>query len=329
MAQASVDGNWKLHDLRVIILENEFLRAVILPEVGARIYQLIFKPRDLNLIWRHPRIKPAVVPFGARYDDVWCGGWDETLPNSDPGTINGELQPDHGEVWAEAWECVTHERPGEVGIHCVCRTRISDILVEKTITLRADEAKLRIAYRLGNKSGLEIPVLWNLHAAMAVSSHHRIQFPAMSAHLEPAAMSRFGEISPDFRWPILATPKGALDLQNVPPTSAQALYFFYGSELRGGWCGICDDESGLAYGFAFDPVIFKHCWLFASYGGWRNLNVAVLEPSTGYPCRIEEAVPNQRYLKLGPGDTIETTVVFSVAEGLTKINSIGRDGEIS
>ena len=82
MRKALVDAYWHFHGLRAVILENEFLRVVVLPEAGARIVHLIYKPHDVNLLWNNPRVKPARLPFGVGYDNAWCGGWDELFPNN-------------------------------------------------------------------------------------------------------------------------------------------------------------------------------------------------------------------------------------------------------
>jgi hypothetical protein len=38
------------HGHRAITQENRFLRIVVLPEVGGRIWQITFKPLDANLL---------------------------------------------------------------------------------------------------------------------------------------------------------------------------------------------------------------------------------------------------------------------------------------
>lgn len=44
---------------RAVVLENEFLRASFLPEVGGRLVSLIYKPRDRELLHRNPVFQPA------------------------------------------------------------------------------------------------------------------------------------------------------------------------------------------------------------------------------------------------------------------------------
>lgn len=328
MSNARLDKGWSFHGLKAVILQNSFLRAVVLPEVGARIYRLIYKPRDQGLLWNHPRIAPAKVPFGARYDDVWCGGWDELFPNNQECEINGEIFPDHGETWAVEWDWQAAESADEVSVTFYCRTRISDVAVRKTILLRSGEPRLRVAYVLENKSSVRIPMLWNLHVAMSVSENHRIEFPPMKVRAEPDYPGSLLGAPDESTWPMIATSSGPVDLRRVPPLSNPKLHFFYGVDLQEGWCGVTDTASRLAYGLAFDPSIFQSCWLFGSFGLWRNLQVAVLEPSTGYPFNLNQAVRDGTCGWLEAQQRIETSVVFSVAENLSGISAITHEGEI-
>ena len=329
MFPARVDTSWTKHDLRTVILENSLLRVVILPEVGARIHQLIFKPLDINLLWNHPRIAPERIPFGARYDDVWPGGWDELFPNNEPGVINGELFPDHGEIWSVNWDTETAESANEASASFHCRTRISDVSIRKTIALCSGEPKVHVSYSLKNESGIAVPLLWNLHVAMDVSEHHRIEFPPMKVRVEPFFPGTLTEAEAESSWPFVKLPQGQVDLRRVPPATEKKLHFFYGLGLAEGWCGVTNTQLGLACGLSFDRSVFPCCWLFGSFGGWRNLNVAVLEPSTGYPFNMESAMQNKTCAWLEAGQIIETSVIFGVAQGLSSINTISPDGEIS
>jgi hypothetical protein len=326
--KVQVDTNWSIHGLRAIILENSLLRAVILPEVGARIYQIIYKPHDSNLLWTNPRIAPAKVPYGSHYDDVWCGGWDESFPNNEPGVINGELFPDHGEIWGLEWDWETTQATEEVSARFLCQTRISDVQIEKTITLRSAESNLQVRYSITNRSAADLPMLWNLHAAMAVSEHSRLQFPPMKVRLEPSYLGTLQEPRHESSWPFLRTSDGSFDLSRVPPISERRLHFFYGLEMEEGWFGVAHAHANFACGLCFEPSVFRSCWLFASFGAWRNLNVAVLEPSTGYPFKIEEAVNAGTCAWLRAGLKLETSVMFSVAEGISCVKRITPKGEI-
>jgi hypothetical protein len=327
MSMLNLDTRWHLNGLRTVILENRFLRITILPELGARIYELIYKPHDVSLLWTNPRIPPARANFGSRYDDVWCGGWDELFPNCEAAAVNGEVFPDHGEIWSTEWDFETAQNSESVSARFHCRTRISDALIEKTITLQPNTKQFQINYLLRNNLPTAMPFLWNLHVGMAVTERHRLCFPDMKVRLEPSYLGSLIGAPNEFQWPAVKVGKEDVDLSCVPPPANRSVHFLYGVDLSAGWWGISNLDSGLACGLAFDRLIFSSLWLFGAFGGWRNLNVAVIEPSTGYPFKLEEAIQSKTCYQLEPGRELRTSVLFTVAENVSKIRAITPDGK--
>jgi galactose mutarotase-like enzyme len=319
---------WTLHGLRAILIENRFLRLVVLPEAGGKIWQITYKPLDAAILWNNPRILPAKHPIHARYDDVWSGGWDELFPNDEAGNLLGEYVPDHGELWTGNWSAVPFEDSESVGVHLRFATPISSFLVERTIRLRPQSAQFEIQYRFTNQNPEAYPFLWKLHPAFAVSSEHRIDFPAMTAVREPGFPGSLGDAPLSFAWPFAPLGEKTLDLRQVPDVSSRAVHFFYGTEMADGWCAVTNRANGLAAAMRFDPEIFTSCWLFASHGGWRNLNVAALEPATGWPFQIQSMIDSGRARMLEPGASLETSVLFTTQEGIQSVRGVDADGRI-
>ncbi len=317
-----------LHGLRTILIENRLLRVVVLPEAGARIWQITYKPLAADLLWNNPNVPPAPQPLHASYDDTWSGGWDELFPNDEAGTLLGRALPDHGELWTGAWQAEPFQNEDEAGVHLRFTTPISHFLAEKTLRLRPESATLEIRYRLTNQGAAPFPFLWKLHPAFAISLRHRIDFPPMTVVREPEFPGTLGDAPPVFAWPDAPLGDTVLDLRQVPDVSSKAVHFFYGTELAAGWCGVTNRANRLAAALRFDPEVFSSCWLFATHGGWRDLNVAVLEPATGYPFRMPSMIDGGRARRLAPGQSLETTVLFSAQEGLTSIGGVTEDGHI-
>ncbi|MGB7548575.1 MAG: hypothetical protein WBM14_12555 [Terracidiphilus sp.] len=317
-----------LHGLRTILLENRLVRIVVLPEAGARIWQITYKPLAADLLWNNPGVAPARQPLHASYDDTWSGGWDELFPNDEAATLQGNALPDHGELWAGAWQAEPFQNEDEAGVHLRFTTPISHFLAEKTLRLRPEGATLEVRYRLTNQGAGVFPFLWKLHPAFAVSPSHRIDFPPMTVVREPEFPGTLGDAPPVFPWPHAPLGNTVLDLRQVPDVSSKAVHFFYGTELAAGWCGVTNRANRLAAALRFDPEVFSSCWLFATHGGWRDLNVAVLEPATGYPFQIQSLIDGGRARRLAPGQSLETTVLFSMQEGLASIGGVAQDGHI-
>ena len=326
--QVRVSTNWSYCGLDAVILENRWIRIVILPHTGGKIWQITYKPLDKNLLWNNPRIAPSRLPLNARYDDVWSGGWDELFPNDEVAVIDGETYPDHGELWTGQWRAEPFSQEDEAGVRLRFTTPISSIEVEKTIRLGRDQCRIEFDHRFTNRGQTVFPFLWKLHPAMAVSPHSRIDFPAMKVRLEPAFPGTLAGACEPAEWPIIKTPTREVDLRYVTPEHARQLYFFYGTEMKGNWCALTDTAEALSCGLQFDSAILPCCWLFATYGGWRNYNVAVLEPCTGYPLNFEAMRASERHRSLAPGESLQTQVRFLVQEGLRCVGSIDASGNM-
>ena len=324
-----VSSDWSYCGLSSVVLENQSLRLIIFPEAGAKIWQITYKPLDADLLWNNPRIPPARLPSNSRYDDVWSGGWDELFPNDEVAVIEGESYPDHGELWTGNWDAEPWSRGDEVGVRLRYITPISSIEVEKTIRLRRNQPRIEFQHRFTNRGRTPFPFLWKLHPAMAVTPQHRIDFPPMQVALEPAFPGTLAGGLELSQWPLIKTAAGEIDLRCITPEDARQLYFFYGTQMKGNWCALTNTATGLACGLQFDPKVFPCCWLFATYGGWRNYNVAVLEPCTGYPLNFDAMKAAGRHRTLEPGESLQTDVRFLVQEGLHSVGSVDASGKMS
>jgi galactose mutarotase-like enzyme len=328
MPELSIGPAQSLNSLRTVVLENEFLRIVVLPEAGARIWQITYKPLSADILWNNPGLLPSAQPLHTAYDDNWCGGWDDLFPNDEAGQLAGLQVPDHGELWTGSWGATSREKEDLVRLDLNFHTPITHFLAQRSLILRRDSCVLELEYRLTNESSICLPFLWKLHPAFAVSAQHRVDFPPMKVNRELDFPGTLETAPPLFDWPIAETAVGELDLRKVPDVSSRTLHFFYGTGYTDGWCGVTNQSSKLAAALRFDPEVFSSCWLFATYGGWNDLNVAVLEPATGYPFRIRSMIDNGRARVLAPGESLATTVLFSVQQGLDSIGGIMKDGRI-
>ena len=146
--------------------------------------------------------------------------------------------------------------------------------------------------------------------------------------VDPAFAAGFsGE---EFVWPMAPRADGTVrDMRQVPPATAQLADFYYGVELDAGWAAITQVDERIGFGLAFDPEILRTVWLFGTYGGWRGLHTAILEPCTGYPYRLDQAIAQGTCAHLAAGQQIETEVVAVIYEGLGAVEAISRDGQVS
>lgn len=328
MLELRLSTDWTYRGLRGITLENGLLRVQILPEAGAKIWQITYLPLGVDLLWNNPGIAPARHAIHAPYDDVWSGGWDELFPNDEETTIGDKRYPDHGELWSGQWDAEPLISAGEVGVKLRFQTPVSAVAIEKTITLRRGSAQIHFHHRFTNHSGNAFPFLWKLHPALNVSADHRIDFPPMRVVREPAFPGTLHDAPLQFEWPYARIGVDNLDLRRVPGSEQRQLHFFYGTQMKSGWCALTNTRTRLSCGLQFDPAVFPSCWLFASYGGWHDYNVAVLEPCTGYPLNFDALLAAGRHRILAPGETFSTDVLFTAQQGIEAVAHIDSDGTI-
>lgn len=326
---ARMSTSWSFNDSQALVLENDRLRVVVLPELGGKVWQISDRRTGRDLLWQNPRIAARPVPFGSTYDDVFFGGWDELFPNDEPEELAGEPFPDHGELWASPWEWRVDERgPDAVGVTLSMRTPISACRFSKSLTLADDASHLKVAWRIENQLGRDVPYLWKQHLAVPVSEPAALGLGARSMYVEGFGRPRAGRGGTRYVWPHLVDDAGERhDMRPTLPAISQVSEFQYATELDAGWCAVTyADGSGI--GLAFDPDVFRSCWTFASFGGWRAHEVLILEPCTGYPVSVAEGVAGGTHQTLPAGAVVETELLMVAYEGMGEVSGIGLDGTV-
>ena len=324
-----VNTDWTFLGFRTILMENRFLKLVILPELGGKILRLIHKPSAKNLLWENPRLSPRPVHFGATYDDNFFGGWDELFPNDEPVSINGETYPDHGELWCQPWQYALEVNSEQQGvIHLWCFGSVTNTRIDKWLTLNAESQVLHFRHRIENIGNLPIDFLWKLHPALKISANHRIDLPSCTILRADESWSDIiGE--ENFSWPFcLQTDGSKLDFRKVLSLEKNFKDFAYGIDLNSGWCALTDTESRIGFGMKFPREVFTSVWLFITSGGWRGYKTIVLEPCTAYPFDFEKAIANRTCSHLEARETLECEVEAVVYEGLQSVQEIKTGGEV-
>ena len=326
---ARIDTDWQYRGLQVVRLENEVICLDVLPELGAKVWNLIHKPAGRNLLWHNPHLPPGRQPFGARFDDVWSGGWDELVPNDVPTRVAyGDTLPDHGEVWSQPseWE-VLEAGEEQVAVRFVNHGHAWPTRFEKTISLRNGESVCRVKYRYANLGATPIDFLWNIHPALVVSPATRLDVPARRGTTDPWSTDLFDGWS-EYEWPYAINRDGqTVDMRCVPPKGNWADHHYL-PDVTAGWYAVTDTRAQVGFGLAFPTTAFPHLWLFRAFGGWRGLYTLIVEVSTGYPSDLAVARAKGQCGHLLAGEVLEAEVVAVVYAGLTSVKVIEPDGRV-
>lgn len=288
-------------------LQSERLRAVIIPSMGGRVWELTDRRLNRQWIWHRHDVPLAQVGPDAVYDDVWAGGWEELFPNDAPGEFEGHKLLDHGEWWSRSWRVAGQRTTPSPMLRLETDSPIRGADCSKEIGLTEDGAGLRIRYRIANRSAEAFHFLFKQHLPVALTPSCRVMLPGgdVSA-VDPAFGSRL-RVAGEYPWP---GPAG-VDLRPVPD---QGQEFVYVRNLPASWCGMDDVAAGASLRMHYDAKHFPFVWFFMSFGGWQGCRTVVLEPCTNMPKDLSTAVQQGQSALLPVGGTFDTTVTVTVSD---------------
>ncbi len=104
--------------------------------------------------------------------------------------------------------------------------------------------------------------------------------------------------------------------------------YHYATKLTDGWLALTDTAAKEGFGLVFPKDVFKVIWLWASYGGFRQWHRTALEPWTGYPDKLDEAVKEGVFARLSGRESLECQVKMLSFTGLSRIHRITPQGEV-
>jgi tetratricopeptide (TPR) repeat protein len=158
IAEKPINRKWK-----AIWIENEFVRAMILPEIGGRIHVFQDKTNGYDLIYNQPVIKPALVGLAGPWIS---GGIEFNWPQHHrPATflpVNFEIE-EHADGSKTIW-CSDHDPMCRMkGMHGVC--------------LHPGKSFLELKVRAYNRTPLVQTFLWWANVATQVHEAYQSFFP--------------------------------------------------------------------------------------------------------------------------------------------------------
>ncbi|GLR18729.1 DUF4432 family protein [Portibacter lacus] len=292
----TINDNWTYNGMKVVFMENEFLKIGILVDRGSDIFHFEFKPLQKNLLLKLDKDihNPNVVFSQMRntnnqFEDYYYGGWQEILPNTAPMNLRGAELGQHGEVSLIPWKyAIVQDSPEEVSLKVWTRPLRMPLLIEKTLTIKKGESNLIIDEKLTNESNTSLAFMWGHHIAFG------LELLGNGGRIETSATQFEAEIlMPDHRlfkpgikqdWPkVLDINENLVDGNTILPSSKHFSDLGYLSEFEGrAFYRIHTDE--MEFSVHWDKVIFKSLWYwqerYASQDSpwWGNAFAIALEP---------------------------------------------------
>jgi len=148
---------------RMAILENEYVRIEIMPEIGGRIYRALDKTNDYDFVYYNRVIKPALVGLAG----PWISGgiefnWPQHHRPNTFGTVEHRLA-ENADGSATVWV-------SEID-------RMYGTKVTTGFTLYPGKAYVEISAQMYNRTPQPQTFLWWANPAVAVNDHTQSVFP--------------------------------------------------------------------------------------------------------------------------------------------------------
>jgi len=179
-----------------LTLENRWLRLSFLPDLGGRLYEMVFKPTGSNELYRNPVVKPS--PWGpGPQGNGWpaVGGIEWALP-----------VPEHGYAWAERWGYITEPDPpaGAITLFTAAADRLQ---FNVRIGLQPDSAAFTLDFTLENRADRPVTASYWTNAMLApgptnrVGPELRFYFPGDRMMVHSADQPDLPAAGEVFAWP--------------------------------------------------------------------------------------------------------------------------------
>ncbi len=296
----------KINGIEILTLENEHLKIKIAPKLGGKIISVFNKPLNTEFLWSNKNLTLVQNHPGDDYDSNFWGGIDELIPNDIPENVHGIDYPDHGELWTTSLKYKTENNT----VSLSGNLKLCGLYYQKEVSLDANRPIICMNYKIRNTSGQTRDILWKLHAALDIEQGDRLLTDAKRAKVVDLDYSRFMDQN-EFHWPVIEN----IDA-SIAPNKNNSMDFFYLHDIACPEMGLITGKGKHLFSYLYDKKVFPFQWYFASYGGFLNHYVAIIEPCTNMPISITDAKEKSQCLTLKPDEELNTQVLIYAGENL-------------
>jgi hypothetical protein len=334
----------------MVALDNRFLRIVIAAGKGTDIVEFLYKPLDLDFLWRSytglrdsSNFNPTIANPEGSFIDFYTGGWQEMVPNAGMNCIYKDAALGvHGEVCLLPWSYhIVRNSPTDVAITFCVRALRTPFYVEKTLSINDQDPVLHIDEFVRNEADEPMDLMWGHHPALGwpfIDESCRIFLPPCRVRTpgDYAAPSSRLEKGQDTEWPMVKGRKGErVDLSRIPPPEVRSHDMAYMYDFQDGWYALVNGSRGVGFGLRWEKDTFPSLWFWQNYRGgfgypWYGATyTAALEPVSSYPQTLTEAIKANTQLVLPAGGERHTRLTAVVFSDRAEVHGITPDGKVS
>ncbi|WP_304944490.1 aldose 1-epimerase [Vallitalea guaymasensis] len=328
----------KIHDMNSLVMENEKLRITFLLDKGADIVELLYKPKDIDFMWRSPvefhnpaKCNSTTGSSLHNYLDHNFGGWQEILPSGGPEcNYKGAVIGMHGEVSNLPWQYrIIKDTKEEISVMFLVRTVRSPFYLEKTITIKSNESTIYFDETLSNLANEDMELMWGHHPTIGEG------FLDESCYIDTSAKKVFTygegldfdtqrlEVNSEHDWPMAKGRDGkSIDLSKVPDKNAGTADMLFLKDFGDkAYYSIYSNNKNVGFRLKWDNEIFPYAWIWlvckGSYGypWYGNTYNLAIEPWTSYPgAGLTKAIDNGTALKMKAKEKIDFKMQVDIYE---------------
>ena len=251
------EKNVQKKDYKLVSMENKYLRLSFLPEMGGRLYGVVFKSTKHQEFYQNIVIKPS--PWGPPEQKGWinAGGMEWNFP-----------VPEHGYVWGIPWGYITLPEK-DVGSILLFTPDTKHLSARTTVSLGKGESRFSITHVIENPTDKEVKFQYWSNASLApgpkntASDFLEFIFPTTEVTVHSTGDKDLPKAKEPMPWPIYKGRNMSMLLNWHEWFSA-----FERPRSQRGYVGVYDhhwDEGMVA---VFPPDVIKGAKLFGY--GWMN-----------------------------------------------------------
>lgn len=317
----------KINNHPALILENEQLKVIVLPEKGADIFSFLYKPNNTEFLLKAPEgLRPPSQNNPTDFVQNYEGGWQELFPNTnDSADYNGAKIPFHGEVALLPWDYVVEcNDESETIVRLSVNCELTPFRLQRLMRLTKGSLILHIEETVMNTSEHTAEFVWGHHLVLGgdfLEEGCRIEVPSgrliTPAQLFEPETARLAEHQNE-RWPNLRdrSLQSWIDLSYIPGPEMHSHDDVFLTNLETGRISVVNPRLKLGFTLNWDIDLFRGAVLWQPYGG------ADAPPLTGiYGLGIEpwvsrhnldKAIQNGEAISLNPHQIITTKMSAEV-----------------
>ncbi len=333
----------------MVAMENRFLRIVIAAGKGTDIVEFLYKPRDVDFLWRsYAGLRasrdfiPTVANPSGSFIDFYAGGWQELFPNAGTHCVyKGAALGVHGEVCLLPWSYhIVRNDPDDVAVTFCVRTLRTPFYIEKTLSINDRDPVLTIDELIRNEADEPLDLMWGHHPALGwpfLDETCRLFLPRCRVRtaVEYAASSSRLEKGQDTEWPLVKGRKGeTIDLSRFVPPEARSSDMAYLYGLEDSWYAVVNGSRGVGFGLRWERDTFPYLWFWQLYRGgmgypWYGMNyTSALEPVSSFPPTLSEAIKAKTQIVMSSGAEQRTRLLAVAFADRQDVGGIDPSGKI-